>query len=75
MYEKKLINNFIYLVFTFLQNELLSQMHYQKTANVVGIFSTSRLVTFVLLITHFFVDTMCVDSREVTVYCLVFYYF
>ena len=32
---------------------VLNQVHYKKTANIVGIFATSRLVTFFCLITYF----------------------
>ena len=38
-------------------------MDYEKTANIAGIFATSRLVTFSL----YAADTMRVDSRKVTV--------
>ena len=38
-----------------------NQIHYKKTANLVGMFDT-----FVQLST-FAVDTICVDSREMTV--------
>ena len=36
-------------------------MQYQKTADTVGIFATSRLIT----------NTMCVDKREVTVFKII----
>ena len=38
-----------------------------KTAIIVSIFGNSRIFTISQIITHFSVDTMCVNRREVTV--------